>query len=139
MWTSYACLFAYALEKDVDYNMMKHKPEFYTKLYGAGQKRAYFGYRTFWKWILFSIYHGAIIFFSTTYGLDGATDDAGRTEEMWFKSTIAFSCIIHLVTLKLMVELIYLNWIVILFMFLSLFLYWSMVILANVNVFARLI
>ena len=55
---------------------------------------------------------------------------------MWFASTAAFSVIIHLVTLKLVVELIFLNWIVILAGAVSLAFYWLFVIVLNTHSFA---
>ena len=58
LWTSLTCLFAFSFEKDVDKEVLKMP-----KLYEAGQKRKYFSYRIFWKWVALSIYHGFVIFF----------------------------------------------------------------------------
>jgi magnesium-transporting ATPase (P-type) len=66
-------------------------------------------------------------------GFRGAITSDGRTDGLWFASTSAFSCIIHLVTLKLMVELIFLNWIVILAGAVSVAFYWLFVIVFNTH------
>lgn len=39
----------------------------YPSLYAAGQKGVYFSFRTFWKWLLFAMYHGVVIYFGTVY------------------------------------------------------------------------
>lgn len=56
---------------------------------------------------------------------------------MWFASTIAFSCIIHLVTGKLAIELINMNWIVILAGGVSVVFYWLFVIVLNTSALAQ--
>ena len=66
-------------------------------------------------------------------GFRGVITSDGRTDGLWFASTSAFSCIIHLVTLKLMVELIFLNWIVILAGAVSVAFYWLFVIVFNTH------
>lgn len=58
LWTSFTCFLAYSLERDVPIKFSLMKP----KLYEAGQKREYFSYLIFWKWIVLSIYHGLVIF-----------------------------------------------------------------------------
>mmetsp|Transcript_11443 Transcript_11443/g.10104 ORF Transcript_11443/g.10104 Transcript_11443/m.10104 type:complete len:263 (+) Transcript_11443:357-1145(+) len=128
MWTSATCLFAFSLEKDV-YNKSMKVPQ----LYQMGQKGMYFSYLIFWKWVFLSIYHGIIIYFGCSLGFRGAINDDGRTDDLWFASTAAFSCIIHLVTLKLVVELIFLNWVVIVAGAVSLAFYWLFVIVFNTH------
>lgn len=131
MWSSLTCLFAYSYEREVTEQWVDKYP----KLYGAGQKRKYFSYAIFWKWVVLAWFHGLVTYAGTTLGFSGAVDGSGRTEQMWFVSTIAFSCIIHLVTLKLAVEVIYMNWVVILAGVGSLLCYWVMTIGFNINFF----
>ena len=131
LWTSLTWLFAFSFEKDV----MKETYKI-PSLYAAGQKREYFSYLTFWKWVFLSIYHGMIIFFGCTYGLKGIISSDGKTLGLWFASTTAFSWIIHLVTLKLVIELLFLNWIVLVAGGVSLVLYWAFVIVFNTHPFA---
>ena len=135
MWSSLTCLFAYSFERDVDEKYV----DMYPILYQAGQKRIYFSYFIFWKWVISAIIHGIVVYFGTTMGFRGAIDSSGRTEEMWFASTIAFSCILHLVTFKLLIETIFLNWIVAAAAVFSLVLYWFMTICMNTDILAPLI
>jgi len=53
---------------------------------------------------VFSIWHGGVIYSGTVYGLSGATDSTGMTNPHWWTSTIAFTVIIHIVALKLLME-----------------------------------
>jgi magnesium-transporting ATPase (P-type) len=133
LWTSLTCLFAYALERDVPYNETLKFP----LLYEAGQKKQYFSYGIFWKWVILAVFHGFIIFFGCSYGFRGVIDNSGKTEDLWFASTIAFSCIIHLVTGKLAIELIFLNWIVIIAGIGSVVFYWLFVIVFNTAPFSQ--
>lgn len=133
LWTSLTCLFAYALEKDVTYAVTVRNPQ----LYAPGQRREFFSYAIFWKWVILAAVHGIVIFFSCSYGFRGIIDSDGKTEDMWFTSTIAFSCIIHLVTLKLAIELIFLNWVVLLAGIGSVVFYWIFVIILNTSPFAH--
>lgn len=133
LWTSLTCLFAYALERDVTYEITVRNPQ----LYEAGQKKEYFSYMIFWKWVGLSIFHGIVIYFGCSYGFRGVIGFSGKTEDMWFSSTIAFSCIIHLVTYKLALELIFLNWIVIVAGIGSVVFYWLFVIIFNTSAIAQ--
>lgn len=135
LWTSLTCLFAYACERDVDYEVSRRNPQ----LYEAGQQKKYFTFGIFWKWVLLSIFHGATTYFGSTYGFRGVIDSSGKTEDMWFASTIAFSSIIHLVTWKLAIELNFLNWVAIIAGVGSLIFYWLFVIVFNTAFFSQLL
>ena len=63
LWSSWACLFAYSLEQDVN-DQYCYK---YPMIYRAGQKGVYFNFKVFWRWIIFSIWHGAVCYFGTVY------------------------------------------------------------------------
>jgi len=39
----------------------------YPTLYAAGQKGVYFNFKVFWKWLLFSMWHGTCVYFGTVY------------------------------------------------------------------------
>ena len=119
LWSSWACLFAYSLEQDVNDQYVYRYPQ----IYKAGQKHVYFNFRVFWRWIIFSIWHGITCYFGTVYvsnlisvyisffqGLTGPIDSTGVTSSHWFTSGIAFTLIMHIITLKLFVETVYWNW-----------------------------
>jgi len=61
--------------------------------------------------MLFSIWHGATVYFGTVYGLSGPIDSSGLTYNHWFTSCLAFTLLIHIVTFKLFIETVYWNWI----------------------------
>lgn len=96
-WTSWPCIFSWSLERDVSAEISMNNP----MLYKAGQKGYYFNLKRFWMWILMSIIHGAITFFSTVYGLDSFLNSNGLMNDHWFKSTVAFTVIIHIVNYKI--------------------------------------
>lgn len=133
LWTSLTCLFAYALERDVTFEITKANP----RLYEAGQKKEYFSFMIFWKWVALSLFHGVVIYFGCSYGFRGVIDSSGKTEDLWFASTIAFSCIIHLVTYKLAIELLFFNWIVIAAGLGSVVFYWLFVIVFNTSAISQ--
>jgi len=132
MWSSLTCLFAYSFERDVTEKWVNRYPV----LYEAGQKRVYFSYKVFWKWVILSFYHGLIVYICSTVGFLGAVDGSGRSEDMWFSSTIAFSVIIHIVTIKIFIEIVFFNLIVFAAASISLLVYWIMVICMNTSMLA---
>jgi len=104
-WTSWPCIFAYSIEQDVD-ELTSFK---FPKLYNAGQKKFYFSLKKFWIWIVFALLHGVIIFFLVSYGFDAASAADGHLPEHWLKTTIVFSVIINIVTLKIFIDSMYWN------------------------------
>jgi len=76
MWSSLTCLFAYSFEREVTEKWVDKFPI----LYAAGQKRKYFSYTIFWKWVILAWFHGITTYVGVTLGFRGAVDLAGRTE-----------------------------------------------------------
>ena len=109
----------------------------YPHIYKAGQAQKYFGYGVFWKWMLFSIWHGAVCFFGVEYSFTGSVSSSGRTEEHWFKSTTAFTVIIHIIIYKLFLETVYWNTLSITTCLLCFLLYYFILVLGNFNPFAN--
>jgi phospholipid-transporting ATPase len=105
-FTSWPCMFTYVLEQDVNAQFTYANPE----IYGAGQKRIYFTFLGFWKWIMFAVIHGGLCYavpmleFSTQ-----AKDKDGLDGGLWFISTISFTLVIIIVTVKLLMESCYWN------------------------------
>jgi len=104
-WTSWPCIFAYSIEKDVDEEISFKYP----KLYKAGQQNYYFSLKKFWIWIVFALIHGVVIFFFVSYGFESASAVDGLFPDHWLRSTIAFSVIINIVTLKIFIDSMYWN------------------------------
>jgi magnesium-transporting ATPase (P-type) len=65
LYTSWPCIFSFSLERDLDFEISMNSPI----LYAAGQKQKYFNLKIFWSWIMFSIFHGVLAFFCTSYVL----------------------------------------------------------------------
>lgn len=100
MWTSWTCLFAYMFDRDVN----DHYSYKYPVLYKAGQVQYYFGYKIFWMWILLALWHGASIYFIPFYGLEGAMNSEGLSEDLWMISSVSFTIVVHTVIFKLLLE-----------------------------------
>jgi succinate-acetate transporter protein len=79
----------------------------YPNSYGAGQVNAYFTFSVFWKWLLLAIWHGSLAFWVPILGLADPMDDTGLNSGLFLISTISFTLIIFIVTLKLLNESLY--------------------------------
>ena len=60
-FSSWLCLFALMFERDADDRVSMLEPI----LYQAGQKKVYFNFKIFWKWIAQSVVHGGGCFYLT--------------------------------------------------------------------------
>jgi phospholipid-transporting ATPase len=99
-WTSWPCMVAYLFEQDVSaQGSLK-----YPGLYAAGQKGLYFSIKVFWVWVIQGIYHGAICFWVPILYTSIAIDSQGIIPHLWWVSTLSFSLVINIVTLKLFLE-----------------------------------
>jgi phospholipid-transporting ATPase len=92
-------------------NLLGKYFEVIPKLYEGGQKRVYFNLRIFWLWLLYAIIHGGLSYYLIITGVRfNSITGQGRLIDHWFTDTIIFSCIIHIVTYKIFVEINYWNW-----------------------------
>lgn len=71
--------------------------------------------------------------------LEGPIDLSGKTTDHWYISSVAFTCVIHLVTWKLILETINLNFIYIIVVMISLISYWVIVLCLNTNAIAKVL
>jgi phospholipid-transporting ATPase len=124
-FTSWPCLFTFSLERDVDMSIIKRFPI----LYEAGQKNFYFNMKVFWVHIFYAIFHGFMCFFISNEGLINANDESGVTFNHWYKSTVSFSLVIHVVTYKLLIISDFWNGFSIFSTFLSIIFYYLVVLL----------
>ena len=104
-WTSWPCMFTFIFEQDIN----EEEALTYAATYQAGPRGLHFSYKTFWAWVLTSIWHGLCCFWLPLYGLSLSVDSSGHDAGLWFTSTISFTLVIHVVTLKLFTESIYWN------------------------------
>lgn len=88
--------------------------------------------------MIFSIWHGAVCYFGTVYGMAGPTDSTGLTQSHWFTSGVAFTLIMNIIVGKLFIETVYWNWLAGLVNIASLFFYYMCVIGGNTAPIAEL-
>lgn len=103
LWTSWPCMATYIFEQDISRETCLRYPN----SYGAGQVNAYFTFSVFWKWLLLAIWHGSLAFWVPILGLTDPMDDTGLNSGLFLISTISFTLIIFIVTLKLLNESLY--------------------------------
>ena len=99
IFTSWCCLFIFSLERDVKLEIVKKFPI----LYSAGPKNYYFNLKEFWKYIICAIIHGFVCFYLPELSMLNMADKPGITYNHWYKSTVNFSLIIHVVAYKLLI------------------------------------
>lgn len=97
-FTSWPCLLTFIFEKEHNVFLIRKFPS----LYKAGQIDAFFNLKVFWRYVFYSIIHSTICFHIPFYCLRGVINDSGLTYNMWYISTISFSSVIHVSTLKLL-------------------------------------
>lgn len=66
-------------------------------------------------------------------------DESGRTFTHWFKSSVAFSLVIHVIVFKIMIETVNWNWVSVLFGAICFVSYYAMVFVMNMDMVAPLI
>jgi phospholipid-translocating P-type ATPase (flippase) len=105
LWTSWPCMFTFIFEQDLrDTEALAHP-----STYQAGQRRLYFTFKTFWTWVATSMWHGLVCFWVPFQGLGFAVNGKGWDTGLWWVSTVSFTMVIHVITVKLFVESIYWN------------------------------
>eukprot|EP00347_Sterkiella_histriomuscorum_P002846 403366575 len=131
VWTSWHCLFAYDVNDQYVYR--------YPVVYKAGQLSKYFSFKVFWRWIILSVWHGAVCFYGVMIPMGGAQDEQGRSYEHWLLSTASFTLIVHVIIYKLFIETVYWNTVSLVTCFACLFLYYSIIFVGNSNGLASLV
>jgi len=98
-FTSWPCLFTFSLENDHDLNICKKLPI----LYKAGQLNYYFNLKEFWKYVIYAIMHSFFAFYIPMVALDKIVSTDGTVFNHWQISTVSFTLVINIVTLKLLI------------------------------------
>jgi phospholipid-transporting ATPase len=99
-WTSWPCMITYLLEQDLDSERSLKYPALYT----AGQKNLYLNIKRFWLWVGLGIWHGSVSFWIPISMSQQSMGNDGEIKNLWWVSTLSFSLIIHIITLKLYIE-----------------------------------
>jgi len=152
VWTSWPCIFAFSIDSDlIDHtykkmvlNLLKNKNnllgkyfEILPSFYRAGQVKYYFNLKTFWLWLFYAILHGGLTYIFITFGIiNHAVWGDGKFVDHWWITTVIFSSIIHIVTYKIFVEIIYWNKLIILTSVLSILLYYFSIYVINTTIVA---
>ena len=131
-FTSFPWLFTFSLEQDATVENSYNYPV----LYKGGKKEVYFNLKVFWKWILFSIWHGASCYWLPMLSTRSPIGTDGQTYEHWFSSTLSFTMIVHIVTIKLFIESIFWNWLSLLMAVISLIIYYLILIIGSSTIFS---
>ena len=124
VFTSWPCIFVFAYEKELSVKICRKFPV----LYKAGLKNYYFNLKTFWTYILYALFHSILCFMIPAYGLRNIINERGDTMNSWKISTVSFSMVIHVVSIKLLLISNFWNWFSILFTILSIILYYIIII-----------
>ena len=124
IFTSWPCIFVFAYEKELSVKICKKFPI----LYRAGPKNYYFNLKTFWIFILYGLIHSIFCFTIPAYGLKNIINNKGDTMNNWKISTVSFSMVIHVVSIKLLLISNFWNWFSIIFTILSIILYYIIII-----------
>lgn len=98
-FTSWPCLFTFSLERDHDLKICKKFPI----LYKAGQLNYYFNLKVFWKYVIYAILHSLLAFYIPMIALENVVSSDGTVFNHWQVSTVSFTLVINIVTLKLLI------------------------------------
>lgn len=121
-FTSWPCV-SFIFDKDHDLDIVKKFPV----LYLAGKSNYYFNGIVFWKYIIISIVHSTLCFY-----LPFITINFVQTN-LWSISTISFTIIIHVATMKIIVISYYWTYLMISTLLLSLLFYYFSLMVLSIN------
>ena len=99
-WTSWPCLITFCYEQDLSARNSLQYPE----TYRAGQLGRYFNFKRFWMWVICAIYHGLLCFWVPCAGMGDLGGEDGQATGLYWLSTLSFTVLIHVVSVKLMLE-----------------------------------
>ena len=132
LWTSWPCMFTFIFDQDVDREMGLRNPIFFE----AGHRRQYFNFTVFWVYVSKAIFHGVLCYYLPLIGFT-ISDTSGKTIDSWEHSSIAFTILIHVVTMKLFIDVRQLNLLTIITSLLSLVFYYVTVLIINSSSIAQ--
>ena len=135
IFTSWPCIFVFAYEKDLTFEICKKFPI----LYLAGPRNYYFNLKIFWLYVIYAIIHSILCFIIPAYGLKSIVNKEGITLNSWEISTVSFSMIIHVVSIKLLLISNFWNLLSISLTILSVILYYCIIIILCTNQIGKLL
>ncbi|URE36998.1 ATPase, class [Musa troglodytarum] len=90
-------------DKDVSASLSKKYPE----LYREGIRNMFFKWRVVAVWAFFAVYQSLIFYYFTTTASQNGHNSSGMIFGLWDVSTMAFSCAVVTVNLRLLMENVY--------------------------------
>ncbi|KZV53133.1 phospholipid-transporting ATPase 3-like [Dorcoceras hygrometricum] len=85
-------------DKDVNYSLSKKYPE----LYKEGIRNTFFKWRVVATWAFFAIYQSLVFYYFVVASSDRAMNSSGKMFGLWDVSTMAFTCVVVTVNLRLL-------------------------------------
>ncbi|URE19406.1 ATPase, class [Musa troglodytarum] len=85
-------------DKDVSASLSKKYPE----LYKEGIRNMFFKWRVVAVWAFFALYHSLIFYYFTTAASQTGHNSSGKIFGLWDVSTMAFTCVVVTVNLRLL-------------------------------------
>ncbi|KAH7515836.1 hypothetical protein FEM48_Zijuj10G0068500 [Ziziphus jujuba var. spinosa] len=85
-------------DKDVSASLSKKYPE----IYREGIRNVFFKWRVVAVWAFFSVYQSLIFYYFVTTSSSGAHNSSGKVFGLWDVSTMAFTCVVVTVNLRLL-------------------------------------
>ncbi|KAL8106257.1 hypothetical protein AgCh_029880 [Apium graveolens] len=98
IFTSLPVIFVGLLDKDVSASLSKKYPE----LYKEGIKNTFFKFRVLGTVAFFSVYQSIIVYNFVTTSSSGGINSSGKMLGQWDASTMAFTCLLITVNLRLL-------------------------------------
>lgn len=99
IFTSWPCIFTFVFERDLPVETIVKFPI----LYGAGQNNFFFNIKVYWMYIITSIFHGTACFFIPAILFWYAANEDGKIYSHWLNSTVSFTMIVMVASLKLLI------------------------------------
>ncbi|EFA74548.1 P-type ATPase [Heterostelium album PN500] len=107
-WTFFSIIVFGILDKDVSEAAVMENPQ----LYQTGPRNYYFNLRVFWGWAVNGLFHSLLLFIFPTFIFShGLAYESGRVIDLFSVGTVAYTCIVITVNLKLALEIRYWTWI----------------------------
>ncbi|KAI9168771.1 hypothetical protein LWI28_001718 [Acer negundo] len=98
IFTSLPVIMLGLFEKDVSASLSKKYPE----LYKEGMRNVFFTWRVVAIWAFFSVYQSLVLYYFVAISSSSAQNSSGKIFGLWDVSTMAFSCVVVTVNLRLL-------------------------------------
>jgi hypothetical protein len=87
-------------------------------------------------WVVLALFHGLLCYWIPTAGFASHVDESGIDTGLWWVSTLSFTLVIHVVTIKLFIESVFWNKMNVAVGLISLLLYYLTIVVLNTAAFS---